>query len=483
MTDGFATITRDLPWLRALAMRLARGDLDVADDLVQETLQVAWDRAPPEAALHSPRGWLATVLRNRLRMTRRGEARRAAREGQGAGDRVEAAAPIDELARLELLGFVMDRLQALPELDRRIVTLRFFAELDATAIGARLALPPATVRSRLHRALARLRDDVDARHGGDRRGWALLLGVPLPSPATGVASLTAIAMTSKLAVTLTLAAVAIAAWFATRPAPPMTSPPTAASPPAAELPARVDGPAPGDDRDRERPWQERRAAIRGRIGARPALDVPAVASLAVDDEALIAQARAALHEAFAACTADNTHPIEGRMVVRATIIGSQDIGTIFESIEALDRTTRDAEVLECLIESSYAYVGPAPRAAIDTTTTVAWLGAPPPDLDDAAWRREMFDATVTSHLSQVRACEAGAPAVRGALRLLLEFTEDSTPSAVRVEHSEVADEVVQCVLRAARGWRFPRKFAGHTMTAALQFPIDPAVDGPTRDDG
>jgi RNA polymerase sigma-70 factor (ECF subfamily) len=483
MTDGFATITRDLPWLRSLAVRLARGDGDAADDLVQETLHTAWERAPPEAALHSPRGWLATVLRNRLRMTRRGDARRAVRESHGATDPVEVRTPSDELARLELLGLVMERLQALPELDRRIITLRFFDDLDAPAIGARLSLPPATVRSRLHRALARLRDDLDAHHGGDRRSWALLLGAPLPVPATtgSLAGAIAMTMTAKLGLTIAVAVVAFAAWRAARTAPAPTTP--AAVTVAAPLPspARAGGAAPDRDPANERAWQDRRAVIRGRIGARPAPDVPAVASVAADD-ALVAQATAALHEAFAACTEGSERPIAGRMVVRATIIGSDDVGTIFESIEPVDPATRDVDTLECLIESSYAFVGPAPRAALDTTTTIAWLGAQPEGLDDDAWRREMFDATVISHLSEVRACEAGAPGVRGVLRLAFEFADDPTPTSVRTEAGEVADAVVQCALEAARGWRFPRKFAGRTMTSALTFPIDPAVDGPARDD-
>lgn len=472
MTDSLATITRDLPWLRALAVRLARGDLDAADDLVQDTLHVAWDRAPPEAALHSPRGWLATVLRNRLRMRKRGEARRAAREDQVARDAtVDAPAPIDELARLELLGFVMDRLQALPELDRRIITLRFFSELDATAIGQHLSLPPATVRSRLHRALARLRDEVDARHAGDRQAWALLLGVP--SQLTHSPPLGALAMTTaaKLTIAVAVAAVATVGWVSTRPAPT----PSATRAPVVATPT----PAPIQEPAGERAWTERRASIRDRIGARPAPDVPAVAAVAADDEALIAQARQALHDSFAACTEDRA--ITGTISIRATIIGSPDVGTIFESIEPLDPATRDAEVLECLIESSYAYVGPAPRAAIDSTTTMAWLGAPPQDLDPEAWRREMFTATTTSHLAELRACQSGA-AITGALSLRFEFTEDPLPAAVHAEPGDIPDEVVQCALTAARGWRFPRKFAGQTMTSSFHFPIDPAVDGPSRDD-
>lgn len=54
MSDVFATLSQELPWLRSLATRLAQGDRDEAEDLVQDTLQVAWERTPPEQALQPP---------------------------------------------------------------------------------------------------------------------------------------------------------------------------------------------------------------------------------------------------------------------------------------------------------------------------------------------------------------------------------------------------------------------------------------------
>jgi len=143
-------------------------------------MQTAWERPPPEQALH-PRGWLSTVLRNRFRMARRGGTRRAIRHDAAAATVSVGADPVDELVRLEPVGLLIERLRSLPELDRQIISLRFFDVLDAAEIGARLSIPHATVRSRLHRALARLRLEIDV-HYGDRRTWALLLGVSIRPP-------------------------------------------------------------------------------------------------------------------------------------------------------------------------------------------------------------------------------------------------------------------------------------------------------------
>jgi RNA polymerase sigma-70 factor, ECF subfamily len=43
---------------------------------------------------------------------------------------------------------------------RIVVALRFYAGMDSTEIGGMLDIPPATVRTRLHRALLRLRDGL-----------------------------------------------------------------------------------------------------------------------------------------------------------------------------------------------------------------------------------------------------------------------------------------------------------------------------------
>jgi RNA polymerase sigma-70 factor (ECF subfamily) len=45
---------------------------------------------------------------------------------------------------------------------RAVVALRFYAGMDATEIGALLDAPPATIRTRLRRALTLLRDALDS---------------------------------------------------------------------------------------------------------------------------------------------------------------------------------------------------------------------------------------------------------------------------------------------------------------------------------
>lgn len=462
MTDAFATVTRDLPWLRALAARLARGDPDLADDLVQDTLEVASQQAPAE--LESPRGWLATVLRNRVRMNHRGAARRSARE-QATAPAVERSDAADELARMELLAFVMARLQTLPELDRRIVTLRYFDDLDASAIGGRLAMPPATVRSRLQRTLAKLRADLDERCG-DRRAWALVLGVPMPTRTTTttlLGTITTMSTAMKLGLGAAAIAAATATWFATRtepsPAPVRTAAVAPDRAPLASTPstsATDRGPS-----EIQRTWEARRTAIRARLPKLP------VVAPVVDEADLAAQAKTALTDAFADCVEDADTQLQGRIVLRATMIGSPDEGTVFDSITSVDATTHDPALLECLIESSYAYSGPAPSAAAEMTTTVSWLGGKPEAMDDDTWRQSMFDAVFEAHADELDAC-AGDREVAQPVKVALEFADGPTAISARVEGDELPSDIGECMAKVLTRWKFPRRFEGRTMTTTVQ---------------
>ncbi|PIE23136.1 MAG: RNA polymerase sigma factor RpoE [Planctomycetota bacterium] len=69
--------------------------------------------------------------------------------------------PSEQVARRELFGRCRAAIEALPELWRVILTLRDLEGRSYEEIGAVLELPIGTVRSRLHRARARVRDMLE----------------------------------------------------------------------------------------------------------------------------------------------------------------------------------------------------------------------------------------------------------------------------------------------------------------------------------
>ncbi len=166
-------------WLHRLARRLV-AEPARAEDAAQEALLAGLAR-PPAAAVPLRR-WLAGVLRNLVRQERRGAARRAAREAARA-DALEGEAADELAARLELQERLVALVRALPEPYRTTVALRFLDDLAPREVAARMGVPVKTVHTRIERALARLRAELDRAHGG-RAAWATLL-VPLavaPAP-------------------------------------------------------------------------------------------------------------------------------------------------------------------------------------------------------------------------------------------------------------------------------------------------------------
>jgi len=201
-----AALLAEVSWIRRLAGELV-ADRELAEDLVQETCVAALEHAPRE---HSKlRQWLAEVLRNALRQHARAQGRRSAREAASA--RPEALEATDRLVervalQRELVGAVL----ALDEPYRTAVLLRFFEELPPRAIAARLDVPIATVQSRLTRALAKLRAELDRTHG-PQGAWALLLAPPA-SLETLATPLLPLVMKTKLALAVAGTALAAGAY-------------------------------------------------------------------------------------------------------------------------------------------------------------------------------------------------------------------------------------------------------------------------------
>lgn len=172
--DDLDALCAEEPFVRALAKSLLFDDTRV-DDVVQQTWLEALRRGVPGG--EARRSWLARVVRTRASNARRDERRQLARERAAA--RPESLASTTELlARQEQRRQVVAAVAALPEPYRGVVMLRYFEGLAPRAIARAQGTSTETVNTRLKRARAMLREQLDASHGGDRRAWALAL-VPI----------------------------------------------------------------------------------------------------------------------------------------------------------------------------------------------------------------------------------------------------------------------------------------------------------------
>jgi RNA polymerase sigma-70 factor (ECF subfamily) len=151
------------PLLYGIARRIT-GDPAAADDAVQEALIMAWRDLP---SLRDParfEGWLTQILVRRCyREIRRRRPRADLDDAPPVmAQHVTSMMDRDELER----GF-----QRLTPDQRAVLVLRYYASLEPQEIAAALGVPPGTVRSRLHYALAAMRSalEADARLAGSPR--------------------------------------------------------------------------------------------------------------------------------------------------------------------------------------------------------------------------------------------------------------------------------------------------------------------------
>jgi len=255
------SLLRHSAWVERLARRLVR-DPEAADELVQETWLAVLEAG--EVPVRSARAWLATVLRSRLADRTRGAARREARERAAA--RPEAQPSTAELfLRTAAQHEVVEAVLALDEAYREVILRRYFQGEAPRVIAARLGVPLATVKTRLARALARLRATLDERHGGDGKRWLLAL-IPLVRPAPLVPRV-ALAAVAAAALLLALAPRLLRAWRAE------------ASPALAALGAGPEEPPASADARPPALAQPARAALESASPSPPSFAGPAVAQL------------------------------------------------------------------------------------------------------------------------------------------------------------------------------------------------------------
>lgn len=197
-------------WIQRLAQRLV-ADPNDAQDVVQETWLAALRNPPPDD--RSPRGWLARVAHNAARQL----ARRASARGyheRAAPKRDAAPSTADLVERISAERSVVEDVTALPEPYRRAILLRYFDELAPTTIAAQTGVPLATVKTRLQRGLAMLRERLDRRHGGDASTWLLALTpIAMKGGASSAVGTGVLLMSAKSSLVWAAALVALVAGF------------------------------------------------------------------------------------------------------------------------------------------------------------------------------------------------------------------------------------------------------------------------------
>jgi len=149
---------------QAVAFRtawIASGGTDDAEDAAQEAFMKAFAALPRFRAGAAFRPWLLAIVANEARNRRRSADRRVALALRtpapaASGETVEPAPEAAVIATEERTA-LLDAIGRLPEQDREVITFRYLLELSEAETAAALGVPAGTAKSRLSRAMDRLR--------------------------------------------------------------------------------------------------------------------------------------------------------------------------------------------------------------------------------------------------------------------------------------------------------------------------------------
>ena len=195
-------------FVRGVARALLGGD-DEVDDVVQDTWLAALIQAPEQP--RRMRAWLAGIARRQAALRIRSrvrERRRIATLAERRAGRAAEVDPRDVAASAEAGRRLVAGVLTLPEHYRTVVILRYHDDLPPRDVAARLGVPVETVRTRVRRGLALLRERMDASDDrGDGRLALLLLwpgGLAGAPVASGLAIGGGVVSTKLLAATTAL---------------------------------------------------------------------------------------------------------------------------------------------------------------------------------------------------------------------------------------------------------------------------------------
>lgn len=132
---------------------------DAAEDVTSETFLKAFQSAHRyDPTLGEARTWIFRIAQNSLRdYLRRSRVRRHVSLGGMRDLACQAPSPEERLLMEEAVGRLLNAVAELPERDREVVSLRYGSGLETAAVAEVLGIREAAVRTRLWRALGRLR--------------------------------------------------------------------------------------------------------------------------------------------------------------------------------------------------------------------------------------------------------------------------------------------------------------------------------------
>ena len=161
--DAYALLVRQFQEVAFRLAYLVLGDAAEAEDATQEAFIKAF-YALPRFRLGAPfRPWLLEIVANQARNQRRSGGRRTALALRAASSSNTDVSAEAEAVRREHQREVLRAVERLRDEDRSVIAYRYFLELSEAEIAAAMGCARGTVKSRMSRALQRLRSALGER--------------------------------------------------------------------------------------------------------------------------------------------------------------------------------------------------------------------------------------------------------------------------------------------------------------------------------
>ena len=147
----------------SLALRVVR-DRELAADVVQDAFLVVWNQAATfDANRGQPSSWILTVTHHRaVDVVRREHRRRAIPSTRHETASIRQSRWTNRRGSSVAGEQVRAALRTLPDQQREVIELAYFAGYSQSELAERLALPIGTVKSRTFAAMKQLRDALAA---------------------------------------------------------------------------------------------------------------------------------------------------------------------------------------------------------------------------------------------------------------------------------------------------------------------------------
>lgn len=144
-------------------------DRHAADEILQEVALAAVAQKSPIRDLARLGAWLRQLAVRQALLYRRGRGRRLrmverqARRMESRDGESISADPLDWLVRDERAGLVRSALSRLPPRDAEVLLLKYLEGWDYRTLADHLGTTTSAIEARLHRARAKLRDELSAK--------------------------------------------------------------------------------------------------------------------------------------------------------------------------------------------------------------------------------------------------------------------------------------------------------------------------------